>query len=510
MDTNLGQVELVKDINPDGSSSPDSLVEFNDKLYFAANDGETGRALFVSDGTTEGTQLVKDIYPENNSQSRFYFRNLSNLTEFDGKLYFASDNGESGKELFVSDGTAEGTQLVKDIYPGEDPYGNKNSSAPSDLVEFKDKFYFAANDGVHGNELFVSDGTAEGTQLVKDIYPGELQSSTYDYGRQFDDFYTRNLLEFDGKLYFKANDGEHGEELFVSDGTAEGTQLVKDIYPGEDPYGNKNSSAPSDLVEFKDKFYFAANDGVHGNELFVSDGTAEGTQLLVDLREETDGNSYGSSPSDLVEFNDKLYFAAYDGESTELYVSDGTAEGTQLLYPGKDQDGNGHVWDPDNLVEFNDKLYFTADDGEHGIELFVSDGTAEGTQLVADLNPGEGGSYASKLTVVGDELFFSADSSENGAARELFKLTLDDSTDETTVSINSSDDSDSLFVLSFDDGCETIADFDLGSDRLGLADGLQFDDLTFVDQTILAGEEVLATLNGINTEQLTCNHFETI
>ena len=448
MDTNLGQVELVKDINPDGSSSPDSLVEFNDKLYFAANDGETGRALFVSDGTTEGTQLVKDIYPENNSQSRFYFRNLSNLTEFDDKLYFASDNGESGKELFVSDGTAEGTQLVKDIYPGEDPYGNKNASSP------------------------------------------------------------HYLTEFDGKLYFTADDGVHGEELFVSDGTAEGTQLVKDIYPGEDPYGNKNSSAPSDLVEFKDKFYFAANDGVHGNELFVSDGTAEGTQLLVDLNEETDGNSYGSSPSDLVEFNDKLYFAAYDGESTELYVSDGTAEGTQLLYPGKDQDGNGHVWDPDNLVEFNDKLYFTADDGEHGIELFVSDGTAEGTQLVADLNPGEGGSYASKLTVVGDELFFSADNGQTGT--ELFKLTADDSTDETTVSINSSNDSDSLFVLSFDDGSETIADFDLGNDRLGLADGLQFDDLTFVGQTILAGEEVLATLNGINTEQLSCNHFETI
>jgi ELWxxDGT repeat protein len=378
------------------------------------------------------------------------------------------------------------------------------------LTEFDGKLYFTADDGVHGNELFVSDGTAEGTQLVKDIYPGEFQSSTYDYGSQFDDFYTRNLLEFDGKLYFAANDGEHGEELFVSDGTAEGTQLVKDIYPGENQYGYKNSSAPSNLVEFKDKFYFAANDGVHGNELFVSDGTAEGTQLVADLREETDGNSYGSSPSDLVEFNDKLYFAAYDGESTDLYVSDGTAEGTQLLYPGKDQDGNGYVWDPDNLVEFNDKLYFTANDGEHGIELFVSDGTAEGTQLVADLNPGAGGSYASKLTVVGDELFFSANSSENEANFELFKLTLDDSTDETTVSINISNDSDSLFVLSFDDGSETIADFDLGSDRLGLADGLQFDDLSFVGNNILAGEEVLVTLDGINTEQLTCSDFETI
>ena len=395
MDTNLGQVELVKDINPDGSSSPDSLVEFKDKLYFAANDGETGRALFVSDGTTEGTQLVKDIYPENNSQSRFYFRNLSNLTEFDDKLQFASDNGGSGKELFVSDGTAEGTQLVKDIYPGEDPYGNKNSSAPSDLVEFKDKFYFAANDGVHGNELF------------------------------------------------------------------------------------------------------------------VSDGTAEGTQLLVDLREETDGNSYGSSPSDLVEFNDKLYFAAYDGESTELYVSDGTAEGTQLLYPGKDQDGNGHVWDPDNLVEFNDKLYFTADDGEHGIELFVSDGTAEGTQLVADLNPGEGGSYASNLTVVGDELFFRADNGQTGT--ELFKLTADDSSDGISASMTiTGSEGDDLFVLQTGEDSDTILEFDLGSDRFGLADGLQFDDLSFSGNNIFAGEQVLATLEGINTEQLTSCDFQTI
>ena len=76
MDTNLGQVELVKDINPDGSSSPDSLVEFKDKLYFAANDGETGRALFVSDGTTEGTQLVKDIYPGEDPQTRVDRRKL--------------------------------------------------------------------------------------------------------------------------------------------------------------------------------------------------------------------------------------------------------------------------------------------------------------------------------------------------------------------------------------------------------------------------------------------------
>jgi ELWxxDGT repeat protein len=610
MDTNAGQVELVKDINPevfeDGSpldSYPDNLVEFNDKLYFAANDGETGRALFVSDGTTEGTQLVTDVFPENNSQSRFYFSNLDNLTEFNDKLYFASDNGESGKELFVSDGTAEGTQLVKDIYPGESPYGNKYSSSPDYLTEFNGKLYFTAQDDANGEELFVSDGTAEGTQLLVNI-----NQSVGDYGRLFDDFNTRNLFEFNDKLYFKGNNGESGEELFVTDGTAEGTQLVKDINPGENQYGYNNSSTPGNFVEFNDKLYFSANDGVHGNELFVSDGTAEGTQLVKDIypEGEQNGYDYGSRPSDLLEFNDKLYFAAYDGESRKLYVSDGTAEGTQLLDP------NSQVSDPNDLVEFNGKLYFTANDGEHGTELFVSDGTAGGTQLVADLNPGENSAFspdslfATNLTVVGDELFFGADNGETGT--ELYKLTVDDSTDGTEVSIYGTEGSDNLlgsdrseqiqalsgndnidgrggndtidggdgndrltsrggndnllggngddnlnsengddtllgvdgndvlsggsgndlldggsgndtlnggsgddiFVLRSDNGSDKILDFNLESDRFGLADGLQFEDLSFTDRNILIGTDVLATLNGINTEHLTADNFQTI
>jgi ELWxxDGT repeat protein len=619
MDTNAGQVELVKDINPevfeDGSpldSYPDNLVEFNDKLYFAANDGETGRALFVSDGTTEGTQLVTDVFPENNSQSRFYFSNLDNLTEFDGKLYFTSDNGESGKELFVTDGTAEGTQLVKDINPGEDPYGNNNSSNPDYLTEFNGKLYFSANDGENGEGLFVSDGTAEGTQLLVNIDQG-----TGDYGSQFDDFSTGNPFEFNDKLYFKGNNGESGEELFVTDGTAEGTQLVKDINPGEDPYGNNNSSTPGNFVEFNDKLYFSANDGENGEGLFVSDGTAEGTQLLVDLnpKGEENGYNYASRLSELVEFDDKLYFAAGDGESRELYVSDGTAEGTQLLVdlsPGENQYGNSYSSDPNDLVEFNGKLYFTANDGEHGTELFVSDGTAEGTQLVADLNPGENsafdpdGRFATNLTVVGDELFFGADNGETGI--ELYKLTVDDSTGGTEVSINGTEGSDNLlgsdrseqiqalssndtidgrggndtidggdgndrlisrggndnlsggngndnlnsengddtllgvqgndvlsggsgndlldggsgddtlnggsgndiFVLRSGDGSDRILDFNLQSDRFGLADGLQFEDLSFTDQNILIGTDVLASLNGINTEQLTSDNFQTI
>jgi ELWxxDGT repeat protein len=454
MDTNPGQVELVKDINPEFSedsrplgSFPKDLIEFKDKLYFVANDGETGLALYASDGSTEGTQLVTDIYPGiYNSQARFYISPLYGLTESNDKLYFTADNGETGRELFVSDGTAEGTQLVKDIFPGESKYDDNYNSSPSNLTEFKDKLYFSADDGVHGRELFVSDGTAEGTQLFVDLFPGE---DSYGNSNSSD---PSSFVEFKDKLYFSANDGESGNELFVSDGTAEGTQLVADLSPGKNIDGNSNGSYPFELTEFNDKLYFIASTKETGGELFVSDGTAEGTQLLVDLDPGKDQYGYGdgSSPLELTEFNGKLYFTAFNSETgNELYVSDGTAEGTQLLVdlnPGKNAEVFQNGSFASDLVVFDNKLYFAADDGVHGRELFVSDGTAEGTQLVTDLFPrensygGNNGSDPANLTVVGDELFFSANNGSTGA--ELFKLTADDSSGGIPIPIDNSDGED--------------------------------------------------------------------
>jgi ELWxxDGT repeat protein len=640
MDTNLGKVVLVKDINfgfyqgfidnndsqyansidPE-SSSPSNLVEFKDKLYFTANDGETGLELFVSDGTAKGTQLLVDLLPGDIANS-YDYGSPDNFIECNGKLYFRANDGETGRELFVSDGTAEGTQLLVDLLPGEGNYGY-NYGSPDNLVEFKDKLYFTANNGETGRELFVSDGTAEGTQLLVDLLPGE--DNYGDNNSSFPD----NMVEFNEKLYFSANNGETGRELFVSDGTAEGTQLLADLRPEDDNYGYSSDSYPDNLVECNGKLYFTADDGVHGNELFVSDGTTEGTQLLADLRPGDDnyGYSYDSYPDNLVEYNGKLYFTADDGVhgNDELFVSDGTTEGTQLLVDlclGDNIYGDSNGSFIRNLVEYNGKLYFTADDGVHGNELFVTDGTTEGTQLVADIRPGQKNNYGYhygsnpyELTVVGDELFFRASNDEVGS--ELFKLTFDDSIDATPVLINGSEASDNLlgsdrpeqiqalngqdtvtsfggndylnggegddrlisntgddnligekgedtlssgngrdtlwggndddilrgrsgndnlnggnnsdlldggkgndtlkgnsgydvFVLKSDAGSDTIVDFRLGIDRLALANGLQFDDLSFANDTILADEEVLVTLNWINTEQLTSSDFKTI
>ena len=193
----------------------------------------------------------------------------------------------------------------------------------------------------------------------------------------------QDLIEFNDKLYFTADDGENGRELFVSDGTAEGTQLIANVNPGSG-YDYNDISMISELTEFGDRLYFSANDGQSGNELFVSDGTAEGTQLLVDFAPDSSSAGYNSFPKYFVEFNDKLYFTV---EGNELFATDSTAEGTQLvadIRPGNDDFRYPVVNYIDSLTEFDDKLYFSADDGVNGRELWVSDGTTQGTELLVE------------------------------------------------------------------------------------------------------------------------------
>jgi len=166
------------------------------------------------------------------------------LTVCNNKLFFAANDSTHGYELWSSDGTTAGTAMIADIYPGT---GSSDPAYYSPFYAFNNKVYFYANDGTHGYELWVTDGTTGGTSMVADIYPGPGSSSVTSTG----------FITYNNKIYFNATDSVHGYELWTSDGTTAGTVLFDDIWPGT---GN---SSPANFTAYNNKFYFSANDSVH-------------------------------------------------------------------------------------------------------------------------------------------------------------------------------------------------------------------------------------------------------
>ena len=181
------------DINQDPSyqnSDPRYFTAYNNKLYFQANDQINADELWVTDGTTAGTYMLKDINSGSAPSSPMSF------CVFNNKLYFKADLGNTFNEgeLWVTDGTASGTVLVKNIYPAY-------NAAIDHMTVYNGSLYFTATDGVNGYELWKSDGTAAGTQLFKDINPGSGGS------------YCEAFTVFNNKLYFSSNDGTNGTDM---------------------------------------------------------------------------------------------------------------------------------------------------------------------------------------------------------------------------------------------------------------------------------------------------------
>jgi ELWxxDGT repeat protein len=372
---------LVEDICPGACSSfPHNLTVVGSRLYFAADDGAHGIELWRSDGTEAGTVLVADIAPGLASGVTW------GLFELGGKLYFPGIQADTGTELWTSDGTEAGTVLFADLDPGP------GSSSPMPWMQAGAAMFFSAQDPIHGRELWKTDGTAAGTGLVKDILPGSAPSFS-DNGA-FSGF--SRYAALGGRLLFEASDGASGSELWASDGTEAGTVRVKDIAPGAAP------SNPFALVTLGGQVLFRADDGTAGTELWSTDGTEAGTALLKDI---APGATSGT-PWELVAVGSRVFFRAYDGVlGAELWSSDGTTAGTVLVKDVQAGSGSGlQPWGFAGFIAFGTDVLFFADDGVHGLEPWRSDGTAAGTSLIADVNPGAGSSHYLLTPAAGDLL----------------------------------------------------------------------------------------------------------
>ena len=377
----MGTIDYL-DINPGPNSSyPNDFILVDDKYYFTANDGEHGYEMWVTDGTIDGTFMFEDITKGENST--FFY----NLAYFQDTFYFSAPINQTAVGSYADRelhkwNPLTGWELVKNIRPGTDSYGRGYNSNPYGFEVCDDKLYFIADDG-DGSELWITDGTEEGTKMVKDINPAEGGNSVVGY-----------LTCFNDRLYLRANDGTHGNELWTSDGTGSGTYMVKDLNLGTGPGFHGNT-----LFVFNDSIFFRGTNSSSGYELWKTDGTEDGTILVNDICPGT-CSGFPSSPG-IVFGEDIFYFKATDGiHGTELWISDGTESGTYMvmdIFPGSDSglDGFSLGEHSSTIVNGTDGHYlvFRADDGTFGFETWKSDGTGEGTVRLTDLSFGSGSFY---------------------------------------------------------------------------------------------------------------------
>ncbi|MDA8749904.1 thrombospondin type 3 repeat-containing protein [Candidatus Poseidonia alphae] len=362
-------------------------------------------------------------------------KNIWGLHTLNDVMYFFSADLENGLALWKDD-PINGVTLVKIVNPAENGIWHSSLSISKatncgmiKVSEWSgDTLYFFADDGINGTELWKSDGTDAGTIMVKDINPAG--SSRWGHCHNSNSPWT-NPVATGAMIYFWANDGTHGYELWKSDGTEIGTVIVKDITSG-----TNGSFDGSDLVIFGNTLYFSAMNDTARNmalpptnfpDLWKSDGTEIGTVKV------TETEFYDIE--ELTVAGNTLYFMG-DGKAAtwpadkgrELWMTDGTDAGTVMVKDIRSGKVGSYVR---SFTSFGD-VYFVADDGTHGYELWKSDGTETGTVMVKDISVGSSNSYPSQLTVVDNVLYFLADDGINGC-----KLWKSEGHESNTVMVNS-------------------------------------------------------------------------
>ncbi|QXP63364.1 T9SS type A sorting domain-containing protein [Polaribacter sp. HaHaR_3_91] len=388
------QITLVKEINNNGASSsnPAYLTVLDGKIFFSADDSngsntpggeDLGKELWITDGTTDGTNFLKDIKPGSDSGNPFaYFI-------FNNKLYFTANDGSA--ELWTSDGTEAGTTKA-DIMPtitGEAPQrftelngmayftvggqpGNTSAETANKLVQwdgendavqvadvgdgfesifaemvaYKDALYiymnYSTQDASYGNELYKYSPTTDTFTLVKDIDAGTGDSSI------------SNFTIVNDILYFEADNA-----LWQTDGTETGTITVA---------AATNLAGIADLFAWNDQLFFAGDDGTNDDQLYVLNPTTNTIKNISNI------SGKNHDPSNYAAYNGYLYYSGEDATSTNQYLF--RTNGTSI------EQLDNTIKDIDEITVLNDILYFEGDNGDTGNELYSLNPTTLATESV--------------------------------------------------------------------------------------------------------------------------------
>ncbi len=315
---------------------------FQGKLFFGVqNNSRSSAELWQSDGTPQGTHKAVDL-PVRTDSVRW-------LRALGSQLWFLATHDFNDSEIWATDGTTTGTRMVLD--------GFRHPDVDPEFTQLGSQVYFIIDNpggDDYDYQIWKSGGTGPGTSRLTD-FPGLNAVRGLPAG----------LTAFQGSLYFFAHLPDGPRALWRSDGTPAGTAVVR-AFPHQNIPGLFSLDTPElPIAVAGSHLVFAIDDGVHGREPWTSDGTASGTVLLRDVFPGANGSAVTSFSA----VNGQLYFAANDGgHGTEVWRTDGTPAGTRLV---QDVSPEGASSYPAGFTAVGNLLFFTADDGLTGNELWA-------------------------------------------------------------------------------------------------------------------------------------------
>ncbi len=529
------------------------LATSPDAAYFSFPGEVFGYELWATDGTFEHTRLVKDICPGPCAS------NIHDMVYFDSIMLFVAKDSLNGDGLWRTDGTTDGTFIIKRFNLNQALWGLKSLKVINDST-----VCFIVNDPSDTYSIWKTDGSEGGTSQIysfpADITPIRIVNTsqglyipTYDkiiknYPLWFSNatssgthwlhtFATHQIGPFvtlAGKVLFSGCTLTTGCELWQSDGTSAGTFLFKDIEPGS------GSSSPQSLIEFNGKVIFFAKNPASQMVIWETDGTPGGTIIFANINPSSslspvvhNGNFFFLGTENL---GSEVYqFWKYDGDQNEMTALGGSimliqsiANNKELIaVRGSDSNSEPTVWQLDllsevvtkstppysnngssqsnaNRAQFNNKLFFFADNGD-GVQIWKTDQASPGAEVVTHFQYTNGSPSPNYLTNAGDRILFSNYSTATGG--EIWQSKGDWATttllaDLTPGSVNSvtipisPPVSDGIFIKSYSNNIRTLWKYNLQTETAvlqGQLGGIQhqfvFGDHLFLNATPPSSDE---------------------
>jgi ELWxxDGT repeat protein len=366
---------------------PQDLFEIDGVLFYSAIDGtgDNGKYPYVNgyevwrrEGNAVGSRFFRNLIPDKIITGNDVIEEEERVLDEDG-IPIQVPTGEDG----------ELEDLIRIIYKSSVTTTTfENDSFPQDFVGINGNYFFTAQSSslysletrsdqtlIGGLELWFSDGTEAGTKPINinsstytfyepedgDYYPAEI-TSDLDFGFKpaSSSSFPRELTPAQNQLYFVANDGIAGFELWSISDQGTKPSLISDLNPGN------TSSSPEELTVVGKNLYFSANQG-SGRKLFYYNKTLKKPKLV---------KNSGDNPEGLTAVGKYLYYSAESELGRELWsAKEANSKMVKDINPGSESSSPSDMTMVTRIIKNKSKqrrtnhLYFTADDGSHGTEI---------------------------------------------------------------------------------------------------------------------------------------------